>query len=167
MLRVAGAGLTATMAAIHLRLWAEGYRGLSVIGPLFLINGIVGILLALALLATPARRLGLVAAGTSLFTAGTLGALVLSLTTGLFGFTESPDANLVRPTLYVETAGTVVTAVLAVTALGLHRYVHLGGRHVRGHRHPAGAAAGTDGGAGAASDGGAAAGAGSGSSGPG
>ncbi|MET9757798.1 hypothetical protein ABZ016_01885 [Streptomyces sp. NPDC006372] len=117
VLRVAGAGLTAAMAAIHLRLWAEGYQYLATIGPLFLLNGVVGILLTVALLATPVRRLGTVAAVTALFTAGTLGALVLSLTTGLFDFTESIDAELVRPTLYVETAGTAVLTVLAVAAL--------------------------------------------------
>ncbi|WP_406011153.1 hypothetical protein OG440_37215 [Streptomyces sp. NBC_00637] len=120
VLRVAGAGLTAAMAVIHLRLWAEGYRNLTTIGPLFLLNGVVGILLTVALLVTPTRRLGPVAAGTALFTAGTLGALVLSLTTGLFGFYESLDADLVRPTLYVETAGVVILTALAMIAIG-HR----------------------------------------------
>ncbi|MFE0252264.1 hypothetical protein [Streptomyces sp. NPDC059010] len=121
VLRLAGAGLTAAMAAIHLRLWADGYRDLSTIGPLFLLNGIVGILLALALLVTPVRALGPVAAVTALFTAGTLGALFLSLTTGLFGFDESIDAELVRPTLYVETAGVLVLITLAVTAFSHRR----------------------------------------------
>ncbi|WP_107056162.1 DUF1109 family protein [Streptomyces griseus] len=127
VLRLAGVGLTAAMAAIHLRLWAEGYRYLDTIGPLFLVNGIVGILLAVALLVTPVRRLGPVAAVTALFTAGTLGALILSLTTGLFGLNESLDVELVRPTLYVETAGTAVLTVLAVATL-LHR--------PRPERHP-------------------------------
>ncbi|TXS40504.1 hypothetical protein EAO75_36710 [Streptomyces sp. uw30] len=118
VLRLAGAGLTAAMAAIHLRLWAEGYRDLATIGPLFLLNGIVGILLALALLVAPVRLLGPVAAGTALFTVGTLGALLLSLNATLFGFGESIDAELVRPTLYVETAGVAVLTALAVTAFG-------------------------------------------------
>ncbi|MFF0432488.1 hypothetical protein ACFYU9_09740 [Streptomyces sp. NPDC004327] len=120
VLRLAGAGLTAAMAAIHLRLWAEGYRDLATIGPLFLLNGIVGILLAVALLATPVRRLGPLAAVTALFTAGTLGALFLSLTTGLFGFDESIDAELVRPALYVEIAGVAVLTTLAVASLSHH-----------------------------------------------
>ncbi|MFE7514439.1 hypothetical protein ACFU8I_24905 [Streptomyces sp. NPDC057540] len=120
-LRVAAAGLTATMGAIHLYLWADGYRDLATIGGLFLLNGIVGCLLALALLVAPYRWLGLVATVTALFTAGTLGALFLSLTTGLFGFEESSDAELVRPTLAVETAGIVVLTTLAVAALS-HRH---------------------------------------------
>ncbi|NUP24658.1 MAG: hypothetical protein HOZ81_53130 [Streptomyces sp.] len=121
VLRLAGAGLTAAMAAIHLSLWDDGYRDLDTIGPLFLLNGVVGILLALALLVTPVRLLGPVAAVTALFTAGTLGALFLSLTTGLFGFDESLDADLVRPTLYVETAGVLVLTILAVTAFSHRR----------------------------------------------
>ena len=133
VLRMAGAGLTAAMAAIHLRLWAEGYRDLATIGPLFLLNGVVGFLLAVALLVTPVRRLGPVAAVTALFTAGTLGALLLSLTTGLFGFSESTDAELVRPTLYVETAGVAVLATLAVATLSSrhHHREHPGHHRTR------------------------------------
>ncbi|MFF3200978.1 hypothetical protein [Streptomyces sp. NPDC002962] len=116
VLRLAGAGLTAAMAAIHLRLWAEGYRDLVPIGPLFLFNGVAGIMLAAALLVTPVRGLAPVAAVTALFTAGTLGALVLSLTRGLFAFVESIDAELVRPALCVEAAGAVVLALLAAAA---------------------------------------------------
>ncbi|KUO09724.1 hypothetical protein [Streptomyces sp. DSM 15324] len=140
VLRLAGAGLTAAMAAIHLRLWAEGYRGLDTIGPLFLLNGVVGLLLALALLGTPVRRLAPVAAVTALFTAGTLGALVLSLTTGLFGFVESMDAELVRPTVYVEAAGVAVLAVLTVVAHSRpHRRAQAPAPHHR-HRTDAGGA---------------------------
>ncbi|WP_340373911.1 hypothetical protein U5640_01115 [Streptomyces sp. SS7] len=140
VLRLAGAGLTAAMAAIHLRLWDEGYRGLDTIGPLFLLNGVVGLLLALALLVTPVRRLVPVAAVTALFTAGTLGALVLSLTTGLFGFVESMDAELVRPTVYVEAAGVAVLALLAVVAHGRpHRRAHAPAPRRR-HRTDAGGA---------------------------
>lgn len=121
VLRLAAAGLTATMGAIHLHLWAEGYRDLATIGGLFLLNGVLGCVLALALLVTPYRWLGLVATATALFTAGTLGALFLSLTTGLFGFEESADAELVRPTVVVETAGVLVLTTLAVSALS-HRH---------------------------------------------
>ncbi|MFF0559321.1 hypothetical protein [Streptomyces sp. NPDC004266] len=117
VLRTAAAGLTATMGAIHLALWADGYRDLANIGGLFLLNGVLGCLLAVALLLAPSRGLAPVAAVTALFTAGTLGALFLSLTTGLFGFEESADAELVRPALVVEAVDVLVLAALAVAAL--------------------------------------------------
>ncbi|MFI8965100.1 hypothetical protein ACIGO8_23655 [Streptomyces sp. NPDC053493] len=132
VLRVTSAGLTGAMAGIHLYLWATGYQDLATVGALFLLNGIVGAVLAVALLVTPVRWLGPVAAVTALFTAGTLGALFLSLTTGLFGFDESLDAELVRPTLGVETAGVIVLTTLAVAALS-HRY-HLPHLHHGHHR---------------------------------
>lgn len=115
-LRLAGAGLVAAMAGIHLHLWNTGYRDITTIGGLFLLNGIVGGLLALALLLTPARRLGITAALGALFTAGTLGALVISLTSGLFGFKEFIDAPWVQTTIAVESAGIVVLAGLALLA---------------------------------------------------
>ncbi|MFI1712529.1 hypothetical protein EDD98_5573 [Streptomyces sp. PanSC19] len=121
VLRSAAAGLTATTGAIHLALWADGYRDLATIGSLFLLNGVLGCLLAVALLLTPYRGLAPVAAVTALFTAGTLGALFLSLTTGLFGFEESADAELVRPTVVVEAVDVLVLTTLAVAALG-HRH---------------------------------------------
>ncbi|MFJ7066987.1 hypothetical protein [Streptomyces sp. NPDC101115] len=125
VLRVAAAGLTAAMAGIHLHLWDSGYRDLATIGALFLFDGVVGCVLVVALLVTPTRWLGPVAAVTALFTAGSLGALFLSLTTGLFGFQESPDAELVRPTLGVETAGVIVLTTLGVATLSHHHFQHL------------------------------------------
>jgi hypothetical protein len=116
VLRLAGAGLTVAMAAIHLRLWADGYRELAAIGPLFLLNGILGGLLALALLAAPARLLRPVAGLAAAFVAGTLGALFLSLTVGLFGFTESWRAEFVTAAVVVEAAAVAVLTALAVAA---------------------------------------------------
>ncbi|WP_225800281.1 hypothetical protein [Streptomyces sp. NK15101] len=132
VLRSAAAGLTATMGAVHLALWADGYRDLATIGGLFLLNGVLGCLLAVALLLTPYRRLGPVATATALFTAGALGALFLSLTTGLFGFEESADAELVRPTVAVEAVDVLVLTALAVAALSHgHHLRHPGGRRRR------------------------------------
>jgi hypothetical protein len=113
VLRLVGAGLLAGMAWIHLDLWFDGYDGIDVIGPLFLLNAILGFALALGVLVTPARLLGLVAAAGALLMAGTLGALVLSTTVGLFGFRESTAAPLFWETVWVEAAGAVVLAVLA------------------------------------------------------
>jgi hypothetical protein len=113
VLRVAGAGLLVAMAWIHLYLWFDGYDGISVIGPLFLLNAILGFALALGVLGAPGRLLGLVAAAGALLQAGTLGALIMTTAVGLFGFQESTSAPLFWETVWVEAAGAVVLAVLA------------------------------------------------------
>ena len=46
VLALAGAALIVVSAIIHLYLWDTGYRDISVIGPLFLAQGVVGILFA-------------------------------------------------------------------------------------------------------------------------
>ena len=120
--RILGAALTAVMAWIHLDLWVGGYRDIPTIGVLFLLNSIGAALLAIALLVTPVRLLGFVSAGGALFTAGTLAALLASLTVGVFGFREYLGDPLVVTTIIVEAAGTVVlsahTAMRAVARRG-------------------------------------------------
>jgi hypothetical protein len=114
LLAVAGAGLLVWSGVIHLQLWSEGYRTISVIGPLFLVQGIASIVLAVALVAF--RRLVLLAAGAAL-AAGTAAGLLLSAGIGLFGYTESlavPDAVT---SLVVEFAGAAVLAAAAVIVL--------------------------------------------------
>jgi hypothetical protein len=48
---VVGAALVASTGAIHLHLWATGYRTIPTIGPLFLFQGIAGAALAVAVVA--------------------------------------------------------------------------------------------------------------------
>ena len=54
-------------------------------------------------------------AGSALFTAGTLAALLASLTGDVFGFKECLGAPLVVTTIIVEAAGTVVLTALTAT----------------------------------------------------
>lgn len=115
--RIVGAGLTAAMGWIHLDLWVDGYREIPTIGTLFLLNGIGAALLAIALLGTPTRWLAAASGLGALFTAGTLAALIASLTVGVFGFVEYWEAPLVLSTVVVESAGTVVLAGLATVSL--------------------------------------------------
>ncbi len=63
LLAVAGAALLVWSGVIHLQLWSDGYKDISVIGPLFLVQAIASIVLALALVVF--RRLALLAAGRS------------------------------------------------------------------------------------------------------
>ncbi|NMH99426.1 hypothetical protein HF526_19215 [Pseudonocardia sp. K10HN5] len=114
--RVVGAALTVAMGWIHLQLWFDGFRDVRIIGVLFLLNAVGAAVLAVALLVVRFGRLAPVAALGALFTAGTLAALVVSLTVGLFGVREVIDAPLVPATLAVEAAGTVALALTAYAA---------------------------------------------------
>jgi urea transporter len=114
--RIAGAGLTGWSAGIHLYLWSEGFRDIETIGTLFLLNAIGGIVLALALLATPGRFLAVVSGLGALYALSVLGALFMSLTVGLFGFHETIGTEQVVTTLVVNSVAVLVLGVLTVVA---------------------------------------------------
>ena len=84
--RVLSAVLLLTMGGIHLFLVLTGVGGL--LGVLFVLNAIGGVVLAIAMIAAPRRFLPLASVLGLLFMAGTLLALVLALTVGLFGIRE-------------------------------------------------------------------------------
>ena len=114
LLRLTGAGLLAASAAMHLDLYLTGFRTIPTIGPLFLLQVIVGFALALAILAAPftpvTRRPGVdagIAAAGAGYAIATLGGYLLSLWVGLFGFHE------IR-----STAGTVA-GILEIAAFGV------------------------------------------------
>lgn len=90
-------------ALVHLYLWDDGMREVDVIGPAFLVNGIGGIAIAVAVLAWRHWLPLLAAAG---FGAATLGAYLLSRTVGLAGVRET-----------ITTAEAVVSAVVEVLAI--------------------------------------------------
>jgi hypothetical protein len=118
VLVVVGAALMVWSGVIHLQLWSDGYRSISVIGPLFLIQGIGSI--ALAVLIAVFRRVVLMAAG-AVTMAATAAGLLLSAGIGLFGFQESlavPDA---MSSLVVEFAGAAVLAAAAAIVLAARR----------------------------------------------
>jgi hypothetical protein len=73
---------------------------------------VAGFALAAALLAWPRPLAGLLAVG---YIVGDIGALVISLTVGLFGFKESISAAYVVQTLVIETI--TLLALLIWTAL--------------------------------------------------
>jgi hypothetical protein len=112
LLRLGGTALLAWAGYIHLHLWLEGYRQIPVNGPLFLLDAIAAFVLAAILLAWPRPLAGLAAAG---FLGSTLGALIISLSVGLFGFRESIHASFVVQSLVVEAIA--VLALLAWTVL--------------------------------------------------
>jgi hypothetical protein len=114
LLAVAGAGLLVWSGVIHLQLWSDGYRSISVIGPLFLIQGIASIVLAVALVAF--RRLVLLAAGAVLAVATAAG-LLLSAGIGLFGYQESLAVPYAETSLAVEFTSAAVLAAAAAIVL--------------------------------------------------
>jgi hypothetical protein len=83
------------------------------LGVLFVLNAIGGLVLAIAMLAARRRLLRLASLLSLLFMAGTLLALVLALTVGLLGIREQLGGELVMPTLVVESIGTIVLVVTA------------------------------------------------------
>ena len=104
---VVGAGLTAYSGYIHLYLWGRQpypYSAIPTIGPLFLLQGIVGILLGVLVVATRRLYAVLLAAG---FMVVSIAALVIDVQFGMFGFQDSWAAPYVTGTLRYEIVGAV------------------------------------------------------------
>ncbi|MCE7002426.1 hypothetical protein LWC34_06205 [Kibdelosporangium philippinense] len=110
--RILSALLLVAMGGIHLFLvfeWADG-----LLGVLFVLNAIGGLILAIGMLV--GRFLPLVSVLSLVFMAGTLLGLILALTVGLFGITETMSGQLVSTTLIVESIGIIVLAVTTILA---------------------------------------------------
>ncbi len=112
VLIVGGGALTVISGVIHLYLWGRqyGYADIPTIGPLFLMQGIVSILVGV--LAMIIRRVVVVLAAAGLMVASVV-ALVLAVEIGLFGFRDSWVAPYARTSLYGESAAAVVLLVAA------------------------------------------------------
>jgi len=133
LLRLACAALLAWIGYIHLHLWLEGYRQIPTDGPLFLADAVAGFALAAALLAWPRPLAGLAAAG---YIASDIGALLISLTVGLFGFKESISAAYVTLTLTIETItllALLIWTVLAAAPPGRQPAASAAPRHPASH----------------------------------
>ena len=83
------------------------------IGPLFLVQGIAGI--TLAVVVTVSRQ-PLAMAGGALFALGTLAGLVLSVEIGLFGFKDSLGAPYATLSVVVESVAFVALGIAWITA---------------------------------------------------
>ena len=90
VLRILVAAALLGSAGVHYFLWTQGYPGL--VGPLFLLDAIAGLVFAIAVLAWRHWLPALAAAG---FGAATLGAYVLAATVGFMGqhdqFNSQPE----------------------------------------------------------------------------
>jgi hypothetical protein len=107
------------MGGIHLYLVFHGTGG--ILGILFVLNFVGGLVLAIAMVVVRGWLLPVASVLSLLFMAGTLLALVLALTVGLFGIRSSLDYDLAPTTLVVESIGTVVLAVTTGLVLRVRR----------------------------------------------
>ena len=99
-------------ASIHLDLYLTGYRSIPTIGWLFLLQVIVGYVLTVAALVT---RSWLAAAASAVFALTTLGAYLLAVWIGLFGFKEVRTRAGIAAGL-IEVAAFAVLALAAIAA---------------------------------------------------
>jgi hypothetical protein len=108
-----GAGLTVYSGYIHLYLWGRQpypYSSIPTIGPLFLLQGIVGVLLGVLVVVTRRFFAVLLAAG---FMVVSVAALVIDVEVGMFGFQDSWSVPYARSTLYWEIVGAVLLLIAA------------------------------------------------------
>ena len=111
-LRAAGALLLAVSAGIHLYLYLTGYGSIPTIGWLFLVQVIVASVLTAAALVTHSR---LAAAASAVFALSTLGAYLLAVWIGLFGFKEVRTRAGIAAGL-IEVAAFALLALAAIAA---------------------------------------------------
>jgi len=115
-LTATGAGFLVWSGVIHLILWTDGYKDISVIGPLFLAQGIGTILLGVAIVAL--RWLALLVIGAVTGVATAIG-LLLTVYVGLFNYKESLTVSYATLSLAVEfTAAFVLLVGAVLLALG-------------------------------------------------
>lgn len=117
-LAAVGAAQILASAAIHLHLWTSSYRHIAVVGPLFLVQGVVSIPLALAVVGL--RWVVLMLAGAALLVATACG-LLLSSWVALFGYHESLAVPYAGMSLVIEFGGAVVLLVAAALMLARRR----------------------------------------------
>lgn len=109
------------MGGLHLYLVFNGTGG--ILGTMFVLNFVGGLVLAIAIVVARGWLLPVVSVLSLLFMAGTLLSLLLALTVGLFGIRSSLDYDLAPTTLVVESIGTLVLAVTTVVVLRARRAV--------------------------------------------
>lgn len=115
VMRILSAVALLAAGGIHLYLVFNGVGG--ILGVLFVLNAVGALVLAAGMLFLHGRLLQAVTVLSLLFLIATLLALILALTVGLFGITETWDFMLVPETVIVESIGIVVLAVTTVMVL--------------------------------------------------
>jgi hypothetical protein len=110
VLAATGAGFLVWSGVIHLILWKDGYKDVATIGPLFIVQGIAGIVIALAIVALRRLAVLVIGAATGIATAG---GLLISVNFGLFGLKESLATTYATLSLAVEFTAAFLLLVAA------------------------------------------------------
>jgi hypothetical protein len=108
---VAAAILMILSALIHIHLWDIAYRHVATLGPLFLVQAIAALVLAVALVGT---RVAAVALACIVLMLGTVVGFILADTVGIFGFTLPAVTGWAYEALITELASSVVLAVVVL-----------------------------------------------------
>jgi hypothetical protein len=119
VMRILSAIVLFAIGGIHLFLVFDGVGG--ALGVSFILNAIAGIVLGIGMLILRGRLLQIAAILSLLFIIASLLALLLALTVGLFGITESWSFTLVPETVVVEAIGIVVLAITSTLVLRTRR----------------------------------------------
>jgi hypothetical protein len=109
--RVVAAALVIATGAIHLYLYQDGFSSIPTIGPLFLANVAAAVVLGLVVLVRGRWIWSLLGAG---FCLGTLGAFLVSVHWGLFGYQETLSGAWQQRAAAVEIAGAIACLALTV-----------------------------------------------------
>ena len=111
-MRILAAIAVLVSAAVHLRLWFDGFRSIHMVGPAFMLNAVAGVVIAVLLVVWRRHWLPpLLALG---FGVATLGAFVTSATVGLYGVHEQWTGFYVLAAAVSE----VVAIVVGLAILG-------------------------------------------------
>jgi len=120
-MRIVSAIVLFAIGGIHLFLVFDGVGG--ILGVSFILNAIAGIVLGVGMLIVRGRLLQVTTVLSLLFAVASLLALVLALTVGLFGITESWSFTLVPETVIVDAIAVVVLAVATTLVFRTRRAV--------------------------------------------
>jgi hypothetical protein len=110
LLYLCDAGLLVTSGLIHLHLWDIAYRHVKTLDVLFLVQVVLALLAAAALLVT---RHVLVVLGAAALMAGTIVGFLLARTVGIFGFRLTFSSGLAYTVLVVEACAVVLLVLTA------------------------------------------------------
>jgi len=118
-MRILSALVLFAIGGIHLFLVFDGVGGL--LGVLFILNAVAGIVLGIGMLTLRGTVFTLASVLGLLFAIASLVALLLALTVGLFGITETWTFTLVPQTVVVDAIGIVLLGITVIVLLRRQR----------------------------------------------